>query len=244
MRGPLTLLRDTSALMQAHTGLFIGIYVIPTILAIAAGLFLGDENNPGQLFSKMVSENARAPIAGVLSVVILLADILAALASLYAIMHVKGADIRSSYRYALAHFWPLVWIGILSGIVIVLGFFLLIIPGIIFMVWFAFGQYLFVDKGTRGVDALKVSRALVKGRWWEVFGRQVLISACVILTYALIGALSALTPRSDVVFDVLSNCLNAVVAPFAMIYMYGVYTDLRVSAPVAARDAAPFHDAV
>jgi len=48
---------------------------------------------------------------------------------------------------------------------------LLIIPGIIFAVWFSFGNYILILGDAKGVNALKTSKALVKGYFWPVLWR-------------------------------------------------------------------------
>jgi hypothetical protein len=71
-------------------------------------------------------------------------------------------------------FLPLLWVGILTGLVVFGASLLLILPGIYFGVALCFSQVILVDQGTRGTQALGASRALVRGRWWGTFGRLLL----------------------------------------------------------------------
>ena len=61
-------------------------------------------------------------------------------------------------------------------IFIVLLFLLLIVPGIIFGIYWAFASYIFLDKNEKILPSLKQSRKIVKGRWWKIFGYLLLIS--------------------------------------------------------------------
>lgn len=108
-------------------------------------------------------------------------------------------------------FWSFLWVSILSGIVIAVGFVLLIIPGILFMVWYAFAAYVLVFEGQRGWSALKRSKKLVKGYWWAILGRLiVLILLAIVVSIAIswipyIGqlALQVLFPPFSVAYAVL-----------------------------------------
>lgn len=60
---------------------------------------------------------------------------------------------------------PVIVGSILSGLAVFGGLILLIIPGIVFSIWFAFTTTTIVLDGKRGVGALSYSKQLVKGRW-------------------------------------------------------------------------------
>jgi hypothetical protein len=57
-------------------------------------------------------------------------------------------------------------VAFLTGLAVFGGCIMLIIPGIIFAIWFAFSAYinLLEDKENKGIAALKSSKALVEGR--------------------------------------------------------------------------------
>ncbi len=78
----------------------------------------------------------------------------------------------------LAVFWPALCISILTALITLGGFLLLIIPGVIFTVWYAFSIYLAVLEKKKGVGALlHGSREMSRGRFWPIFGRLVLPAA-------------------------------------------------------------------
>ena len=66
---------------------------------------------------------------------------------------------------------PAILAVILVGLIVIGGTLLLIIPGVIFSLWFAFALYAVAIDEQKPMDALKASKALVKGRWWGVFWR-------------------------------------------------------------------------
>jgi uncharacterized membrane protein len=51
---------------------------------------------------------------------------------------------------------------------------LLVVPGIIFAVYWAFTQQIATLTDKSGRDAMKYSKELVKGRWWKVVGYSLL----------------------------------------------------------------------
>jgi len=58
---------------------------------------------------------------------------------------------------------------ILFGIAVVIGYLLLIIPGIYLSIKLFFYMYLVVDKGINGIDALKMSYNMTTGHFKELF---------------------------------------------------------------------------
>lgn len=108
----------------------------------------------------------------------------------------KTINIRESLSTGVHKLLPFLWVSILSSLATLFGFFLLIIPGLIFLVWYRFSQNFAVIDDVRGLAALRASRRIVSGRWWAVFVRIVLpglffymtASFVTAVTYLLIGS--------------------------------------------------------
>jgi uncharacterized membrane protein len=66
-------------------------------------------------------------------------------------------------------FWAFAGATLLSGAIVLLGFVLLIVPGIIASVLLMFVGYLVIDQGLRPVAAIKESVRLTKGNRWRLF---------------------------------------------------------------------------
>lgn len=60
--------------------------------------------------------------------------------------------------------------GFLKGILVMLGLLLLIVPGLILFVKFAFVEYLVVDRKMGAIEAMKASWRITDGREWTIFG--------------------------------------------------------------------------
>ena len=67
-------------------------------------------------------------------------------------------------------FWRVVGTGILYGLIILAGFILLIVPGIIWAVKFSLCYYFVIDKGLGPIEALKASSRTTMGVKWQLFG--------------------------------------------------------------------------
>ena len=67
--------------------------------------------------------------------------------------------------------WPVIYASFLVTIIVLGGSLLLIIPGIIFTVWYSFAFYAVIFENARGFNALKSSKSLVVGRWWPIVWR-------------------------------------------------------------------------
>ncbi|MEK7084444.1 MAG: hypothetical protein AAB932_04380 [Patescibacteria group bacterium] len=79
--------------------------------------------------------------------------------------------VRDALHQATPLLWPAVWSSVLALLAAIGGFILLIIPGIILSLWFAFGMYAVALDEKNAVDALRMSKSLVQGRWWSVLWR-------------------------------------------------------------------------
>lgn len=76
---------------------------------------------------------------------------------------------------------------ILYGLIIVGGFFLLIIPGIIWSIKFQYYSYAMVDRGTGIIDSLKFSSKITKANKRKLFLFDFTISLVSLLGFILLG---------------------------------------------------------
>jgi hypothetical protein len=147
------------------------------------------------------------------------------------------SDWRSSLRYILPRLHSILWITILGGLGILVGFCLCLIPGIWLGASWAIAVPVLLTEGARGSDALRRSFALVKGRWWGTFGALVIAFILVgIVSAAITALLSAvsLDPTGhgallDFVLRVVSGTLSSLITtPFTAALTVALYIDLRV----------------
>ncbi|MBI2594852.1 MAG: hypothetical protein HYW38_01160 [Candidatus Colwellbacteria bacterium] len=159
----------------------------------------------------------------------------AALALIFALQ--EKVQFGESYRLAFRKIWSYGWLTVLSGFATLGGFVMLVIPGIIFVIWFVFAIYVFAIEGEKGMNALLRSREYVRGYWWQVFGRQivlVLVALAAVLGLGFIGAILAADEGAAFVI----NLFTLILAPFITVYLYMLYQNVKSLKPEVAGQPA------
>ena len=87
--------------------------------------------------------------------------------------------------YGFRRFLPALVTLVLFACLLFIATMALIIPGIIFGVFFQFGVLVSVTRNQMGMPALKYSMRLVEGRWWYAFACSVMFSFIVPLVLSL-----------------------------------------------------------
>ena len=231
----LDLVRATIRLYRTQTSLLVGLFawlLIPFALA----------------FLLTFTENETVLAGGGLVVAIASAVIgiwIVALAARAVERVAKGQkvdllDLRKSTRSLLG---PFVLVALLQGLVVIGGILLLVIPGIIFWVWYAFAQISALLDGQHGMAALSFSRSLVVGRFWSVLWKLVAGPVLFYLVYAAImfalGILAASLGQADLVtllsegelpawLPVIDMLLQTLIfAPLVLVYQILLYDVLK-----------------
>ena len=75
-----------------------------------------------------------------------------------------------SLRYGLSKWGTAIGTGFLAGLILLGLTLLLIIPGIIWSLYYTFWIYVVALRSVGGKTALDYSKSLVEGQWWSVFG--------------------------------------------------------------------------
>jgi hypothetical protein len=128
---------------------------------------------------------------------------------------------------------PLFLVTLLMGLIVLGGFMLFVIPGIIFMIWFAFGNFIVVFENKRGVDALFTSKEYMKGNFLAVLGRGLVYLLFVFGVMFLFGIVTGvLKGISDSVFmmffsQLVTMIANGIVSLLGLVYGYKIYEAVR-----------------
>ncbi|MFX0068749.1 MAG: zinc ribbon domain-containing protein [Promethearchaeota archaeon] len=150
----------------------------------------------------------------------------------------READLSDSFGHASARFLSLLGSAILFGLAIIVGFILLIIPGILFFVWFLLSSQCVILEDQTAVSSLGRSKHYVEGNWWKTFG-------VVIVAGIIIGVTSAITSAIAYVFvvglagiitdafivsiisGIISAIITAFITPFWIVAATVLYHDLK-----------------
>ncbi len=108
---------------------------------------------------------------------------------LYFLRRIRGqpATLGNAFSGFGAPFIALVLCSIVVTVLVVLGFFLLIIPGVYLAVAYVFSYAVAADKGLGFWEAMETSRKAVTAQWWRVFGLMLLSGLFIILGIAALG---------------------------------------------------------
>lgn len=128
--------------------------------------------------------------------------------------------------------------GILAGLGVGLGVVFFVVPGLIFLTWWALIAPVIVIENRSALDSFGRSRELVRGNGWTVFGVVIISALLSVVAAALVRAAFAfLPPFGEIVIG--STLAQAIVSPFAAIAVTIAYLRLReLHGPVVA-DPAP-----
>jgi hypothetical protein len=109
------------------------------------------------------------------------------------------------------YLFPMLWISTLYSGIVITGFCLLILPGLILALSMFFCLIVMLDEQRTGLDALMVSRLYMRGHWWDTLIKMLLIGL-------LFVAVSPV-PLLPLLFT-----------PFMLLYLVAMYRDLKQAA--------------
>lgn len=182
------------------------------------------------------------------SILVSLASLWVTLAYMTALADIDSGKmpekIRTYLKKTRGLIFPAFGLTIVVSLIVAGGFVLLIIPGVIFSIWFVFTLQARVLDQKKGTSALTQSKSLVTGNWWEVFGRIVLativVTVCMSIVEAIFnsffpGDLNLLTFQTltvlSFIITVLTAAVQAIFTPFASAIPTIMYLDLKKGKP-------------
>lgn len=128
----------------------------------------------------------------------------------------KGLGIKKTIKVAWGKLGRFFVTNLASSLIILVGFIFLIIPGLIFMVWYQFSQYLIITREIRPIEAIRESKRLVSGYFWPVVGRLLGITLFFIIFQVALGFIRVLGPL-----------LIALMTPYYVLVPYLLFDSLR-----------------
>lgn len=126
------------------------------------------------------------------------------------LLYVAGdGSLRTALRGVRSHLFGVLWVALLFNYMVLGGFALFLLPGLLFLTWFAFAFFVCVVEHEGGFNALLISLQYVRGRFFNTLGKllAVYLAAMLLSLVPLLGALLA--------------------QPFALACLYVIYHDLR-----------------
>lgn len=137
----------------------------------------------------------------------------------------KYTRITDSLKYSLNNYWNLFGASFVITIIIVFGYFLLIIPGIIFTIWYCFSLFLVMDKGIGIKQSLIESKKMVEGKFWGIMGRSIVVGLFYILLSFIVLPFLFFAPN----VGALLSLIMVFFGPIYFIPLILMYRDLKTN---------------
>ena len=217
--GPLEILKEAWLIYKSRIWVFLGITIIPSLAIFFLMIpFLG--------IGFLGSSGAKESFIGFFSFWLVLFGFIAIViqswaqvALIYAIKESQERiGIKESYKKAFSNIVPFIWVSFLSGIIVMAGFILLIVPGIIFGLWFSFAIFILIDEGLRGKKALLRSKEYVQDKMGSIFWRLIFIG---LIMFFLVFVLSY------VIGDFITPIISLFITPLITTYYFLVYKKVK-----------------
>ena len=141
----------------------------------------------------------------------------------------RTPSVSGSYRRSLDKLWAqLLATNLLSGVLFVVGFILLIVPGVLFFVWYALAPCVVVLEGSWGWSALRRSKALAQGYFWRTLGILVALTLALFVIGFVTGFVGGYMGTPPLVFNLVMQLLGLAAQPTVLLGLVLIYYDLRV----------------
>lgn len=128
---------------------------------------------------------------------------------------------RAALRHAVGRWGASIGTGLLAGLIVLGMCLLLIVPGIIWRLYYSFFVYVVVLRGLSGKQALDYSKGIVKGQWWRVLGYLFVIEILGAIAGVVVAVPFFFTPdnrlldiASDTIVDIVSALFLAMTTVF------------------------------
>jgi hypothetical protein len=155
----------------------------------------------------------------VLQALYLLAGIFVAAAGIIGLGKVVGGgelSVRKTFKSAWKNYWIFLLLSITLILIYLFGFVFLIIPGLLFVVWFAFSRFIVIEKGEGIKAALLKSKELVKGMYWKILGRLIIFGVFTVIVQMILSVI----PYG------LGSIISSLLGAFYMLPLYLLYREL------------------
>jgi hypothetical protein len=221
------LLSSAWQVYKKHWKLLVKIYLIPVLILFAA------------LFAAFLTPsilNLSSVVLGVLLLVVALITVYvsiwahAALIKAVDLIHKNPAEqvnFKMVFSQGRNKIGAIFGASLLAALVTIGGFILLIVPGIIWGVWYSLTSFVVVCEDESAMNAFRASKRYVKGRTASVLGRWVVVG----LVYAAISIVIRIVIGTFIHGSETAQVVNAVmslfVTPFVAVYGYLLYVNLK-----------------
>lgn len=148
----------------------------------------------------------------------------------------EPTSVRDCYSVVFGIFFRILGTIMLSGLVIVLGAFMCLIPMFLFMCWFQFSSSVVVLEGLAGTEAMGRSKQLSEGHRWRILGMwlcQILMGVVLGMGVGAVNGFAlpkmGMGPvQQAVVGQAIQQVMHLFLTPFFSVAWILLYYDVRI----------------
>jgi len=191
------------------------------LIIIAAGIYLVAAVLEGLLY---LANNVVAAIIG--AVIGFVAAFLVQAALVKAAQDIRDGRVDLTIGQTISAAWQVIWpvagASILAGLAIVIGLFLLIVPGLyLITIWAVIVPCIVIER-TRVFSSFGRSQGLVKGNGWNVFGILVITFLILFAAQLILGLILTALPQA-LSTGISTVVTGALIAPFQALVVTTIY---------------------
>ncbi len=210
------LFKEAWSLYRSRLSTWIGILLVPTALSFLL---------TGMKYVSLFPPFSYMPLFSLGKIIIwvlfLFFNIIATSALFFSIK--LSCGVKESYVVALRNWFPYVFLSAIVLSISLGGFVFLLVPGMIFLVWFALALPVFVFEEKGGMEALLRSKRLVSGNFWKVAWRSFFIFLLLIVMSVPFAVMGKYIGDSH---GFLFIPLVFITVPMMTLYSWFLYQDL------------------
>ena len=164
--------------MRENLGFFIGLIIVATLISFFFSGFAG-------LFDKRLPS-----LSLIFNIGSFIFSIFIEIVFIKATLNICDGDrahMDDSLFFSLPLFFKFLLASVLYSLIVTVGFLLLIVPGIYFMIKYQFVLYLIVDKNMDVAQAFSMSSQITNGVKWQLFFFDLLIGIIILAGFLFFG---------------------------------------------------------
>lgn len=231
------LIKKSAAIYREIFLKFIGMGLMPVLGGLALGVIFALFFASQFLGISGAANSIILVVLGLLGLVSLVATIYLGLVSQVGLIIIlrnfslnKTAEsFKQTFREAKSYAGAYLIVGLLVGILTFLWSLLLIIPGIIFGVFYSLAVYALVLENHKSMAALKRSKELITGYWWPVVGRCVLAGLIILIIRLILSIPLVAFEEGSVIASIWGMVLSVfgfLASQVYLIFSYLIFIDL------------------
>ncbi len=157
---------------------FIGFVYLPLAILSVLGIFI-----PGVVGAVLLA------VPGILSALVTPGFISAVSKDFYPEAVSPYEKLKMLYKDGLKYIVPVVWIGILTGLCVIFGVMLFVVPGIWLSFILGYSIYVLIFDNKKGVEALAYSYIYARNNFWFIFKRLILLGVALSVIGGIISGI-------------------------------------------------------